>query len=62
MPIITMPPNSVREAKTRGLKGHFVFIAPPSFEVLEKRLLGRATETAEQQQGRLATAKEELAW
>ena len=38
-----------------------VFIAPPSFEELERRLIGRGTETPEQQAKRLETAKIELA-
>ena len=39
----------------------YVFIAPPSFEELKRRLIGRGTETAEQQARRLKTAKVELA-
>lgn len=39
----------------------YVFIAPPSFEELKRRLIGRGTETAEQQARRLETAKVELA-
>lgn len=39
----------------------FVFLAPPSFEELERRLVGRGTETAEERERRLATAHEELA-
>ena len=37
------------------------FIAPPSYEELEKRLRGRGTETEEQILSRLETAKGELA-
>ena len=37
------------------------FIAPPSYEELEKRLRGRGTETEEQIISRLTTAKGELA-
>lgn len=37
------------------------FIAPPSYEELEKRLRGRGTETEEQILSRLQTAKGELA-
>jgi len=37
-----------------------IFIAPPSFEELEARLRGRGTETEQQLQARLKTAKEEL--
>jgi guanylate kinase len=38
-----------------------VFLAPPSWEVLESRLSGRGTETAEAMARRLATARAELA-
>lgn len=37
-----------------------IFILPPSFEELERRLRGRGTETEEKIQARLATAREEL--
>ena len=39
----------------------FVFLAPPSWEELERRLVGRGTETEEQQRRRLETAVAELA-
>jgi guanylate kinase len=38
-----------------------VFLAPPSWEELVRRLVGRGTETGEQRDRRLATAREELA-
>ncbi len=37
-----------------------IFIAPPSFEELERRLVGRGTESLEKIQKRLTTAKEEM--
>ena len=37
-----------------------IFIAPPSYTVLEKRLRGRGTETEEQLHNRLEAAKEEI--
>jgi guanylate kinase len=37
-----------------------VFLAPPSWEVLESRLVGRGTETPEVRRRRLATARAEL--
>ena len=43
------------------LRAIFVFLAPPSVEELEARLRGRGTETDEQVQTRLNTAKQELA-
>ena len=38
-----------------------IFVAPPSFEELERRIRGRGTETEEAIQRRLARAREELA-
>lgn len=38
-----------------------VFLAPPSWEALERRLVGRGTETAEVRARRLQTARAELA-
>jgi guanylate kinase len=39
----------------------FVFLKPPSWEELVRRLVGRGTETAEERERRLETAREELA-
>lgn len=39
----------------------FVFLKPPSWDELVRRLVGRGTETAEERERRLATAREELA-
>lgn len=52
----------VRErASELGLEILTVFIAPPSFDELVRRLAGRGTETAQQQERRLQTARVELA-
>jgi guanylate kinase len=40
---------------------HFVFLKPPSWEELVRRLVGRGTETPEERARRLETAREELA-
>lgn len=45
---------------TSSLDARYVFVKPPSFEELEKRLRLRGSETEEQIQKRLATAKTEL--
>lgn len=50
-----------QEASRLGLEVVYVFIAPPSFEELKRRLIGRGTETPEQQKRRLETAKVEIA-
>jgi guanylate kinase len=39
----------------------FVFLAPPSWDELVKRLVGRGTESEEERERRLATARVELA-
>lgn len=39
----------------------FVFLKPPSWEELVRRLVGRGTETEEERERRLATARTELA-
>ncbi len=40
----------------------YVFVAPPSLELLEERLRGRGTETEESLHKRLDTAKSEMEW
>jgi guanylate kinase len=50
--------RQVREAMPEAL---FVFLAPPSWDELVRRLVGRGTETAEERERRLATARRELA-
>lgn len=63
--ILEIDIQGARSVKQRagelGLDVVTVFIAPPSFEELERRLVGRGTETSEQQAKRLETAKIELA-
>lgn len=48
-------------AKELGLNPVYVFLAPPSFDDLKKRLQQRHTETPDQQGRRLETARKELA-
>jgi guanylate kinase len=50
--------RQVRETMPEAL---FVFLAPPSWEELVRRLVGRGTEDEEERARRLATAVEELA-
>jgi guanylate kinase len=49
-----------RAVKSTMPEAMTVFVAPPSWEVLEARLVGRATETPEVIQRRLTTARAEL--
>jgi guanylate kinase len=50
--------RQVRETMPEAL---FVFLKPPSWEELVRRLVGRGTETEEERERRLATARLELA-
>ncbi|MBK0329922.1 guanylate kinase [Brachybacterium sp. MASK1Z-5] len=50
--------RQVRETMPEAL---FVFLAPPDWESLVERLVGRGTEDAEERERRLATARVELA-
>ena len=63
--ILEIDIQGARSVKQRagelGIEVMTVFIARPSFEELERRLIGRGTETPEQQAKRLETAKIELA-
>lgn len=50
----------VRAIKSTAPDARFVFLAPPSWEELERRLRSRGTETPEVVERRLATAREEM--
>jgi guanylate kinase len=52
--------KGVKQIRASSLSARYIFIAPPSMEVLEKRLRGRGTEKEESIQKRLAQAKNEL--
>jgi guanylate kinase len=53
--------QGARQVKANCPDARFVFLAPPSWEELVRRLVGRGTESAVQQQRRLETAGAELA-
>ncbi len=53
--------RQVRRKMARTVRFLSVFVEPPSFEELERRLLGRATEDSQTRQRRLETARAELA-
>ncbi|WP_301859211.1 guanylate kinase [uncultured Megasphaera sp.] len=50
------------QVKEKYPQGVFIYIVPPSKEVLEKRLRGRHTDTDDVIAGRLAKARAELDW
>ena len=53
--------QGARQVRLSMPEAHFVFLAPPSWDELVRRLVGRGTETAEERERRLATARAELA-
>lgn len=58
--ILDIDVQGARSVRASSLEAIFIFICPPSFEELEKRLRARGTETEEQIQKRLQNAKAEL--
>lgn len=59
--ILEIDLQGARQVKQRLPKARLVFIAPPSWDELVHRLVGRGTETAEQRERRLLTARTEMA-
>lgn len=50
-----------RQVRERMPEARLVFLAPPSWDELVRRLVGRGTETEAERERRLETAREELA-
>jgi guanylate kinase len=59
--ILEIDVQGARQIRSRLPEALFIFIAPPSFDELAKRLAGRGTETPDEQTTRLATATFEMA-
>jgi guanylate kinase len=53
--------QGARQVRERMPDARFVFLKPPSWEELVRRLVGRGTEDAAERERRLATARAELA-
>lgn len=53
--------QGARQVRARMPEARFVFLAPPSWDELVRRLVGRGTEDDAERARRLATAREELA-
>jgi guanylate kinase len=53
--------QGARQVRRTMPEALFVFLKPPSWDELVRRLVGRGTETEAQRERRLATAREELA-
>lgn len=56
--VLDLEVKGVQSIKKTQIKALFVFIQPPSLEILEQRLRNRNTETEESLQKRLASAQE----
>lgn len=53
--------QGARQVRESAPDARFVFLAPPSWDELVRRLVGRGTESEAEQERRLATARKELA-
>lgn len=58
--IVKVDPQGARSYKKMVPDAHTIFIMPPSYEYLEKRLINRETDSKEVIQQRLDTAQREL--
>ena len=58
--ILDIDVKGVQAIKQKGMKARFVFIKPPSMEVLEERLVARGTETKGSLLRRLGAARAEM--
>jgi guanylate kinase len=59
--VLEIDVQGARQVRESLPEARLVFIEPPSFEALERRLAGRASDRPEQIERRLAAARDELA-
>ncbi|EGP83075.1 unnamed protein product [Zymoseptoria tritici ST99CH_3D1] len=60
--ILDIEMEGVKQVKTTDLNARFIFLQPPSVEILEQRLRGRGTDKEEAIQERLKQAEKEIAY
>ncbi|HHU11329.1 MAG TPA: guanylate kinase [Intrasporangiaceae bacterium] len=60
-PLLEIDLQGARQVRASMPEALFVFLAPPSWEELIRRLIGRGTEGAEERRRRLETARVEMA-
>ena len=58
--ILEIDPQGAFKVRDKIPEAFLIFVQPPNFEELERRLVGRGTETSEQVERRLQTARLEL--
>lgn len=61
VPLLEIDLQGARQLRRSIPDALFVFLAPPSWEELVRRLVGRGTESAQERAARLETAKVEMA-
>jgi guanylate kinase len=59
--VLVIDVQGARKVRRRGIETTAVFVMPPSFEVLERRLRGRSKDSEEAIQKRLHVARQEVA-
>ena len=59
--VLVIDVQGARQVRGRGVPVTTIFVMPPSFEVLERRLRGRSKDTEEAMQIRLQVARREVA-
>jgi len=58
--VLVIDVQGARQVRARGVDHTAIFVLPPSFEVLERRLRGRSVDSEAAMQRRLATARAEV--
>ena len=58
--VLVIDVQGARQVRRRGLPAVAVFVLPPSYEVLERRLRGRSQDSEEAMRRRLETARHEV--
>jgi guanylate kinase len=59
--VLVIDVQGARQVRRRGVPATTIFVMPPSFDVLERRLRGRSKDTEEAMQIRLQVARKEVA-
>jgi guanylate kinase len=57
--VLVIDVQGAKQVRAHGVDHTAIFVLPPSFDALERRLRGRSKDTEEQMQRRLATARAE---
>jgi guanylate kinase len=58
--VLVIDVQGARKVRARGVENTAIFLMPPSFEALERRLRGRSKDSEEAIQRRLAVARQEV--